>query len=360
MKEDIILEAKELSVVLGGHQVLQIPFLAVSSGEVLAVIGPNGAGKTTLLLSLALLLKLDKGKILYQGKEITDGERLRLRRKFAVVFQEPLLLSGSVWENVTLGMRLRGVEKETIRARADRWLESFDIAHLAKRQAKRLSGGEAKRVSLAQAFALQPEILFLDEPFVGLDTPTHQAIIDDFSRVLQREKVTTVMVMHDHDEVLALASRVAVMLNGSIRQVSSAQTVFSSPVDEEVASFIRAGNILFGTVISQNNGLAQVKVNEQLIEAVTDLACGTPVIIYLSYDAVTISVAARQPSSARNYFSGKIKRIMTNGQLAKIEIDCGFPLIAMVTRISVQELEMAQGKSVNASFKSTAIHLIKR
>ncbi len=157
------LEINNLSVVLGGQKVLEIPSLQVLSNEVLVAIGPNGAGKTTLLLSLALLLKPATGTISYWGQAIGDGTSiLKMRRRLAVVFQEPLLLNTAVEANVSLGLRLRGVSQGEVKARTKKWLERFGITALASRQAKTLSSGEAKRASLARAFALEPEILFLE------------------------------------------------------------------------------------------------------------------------------------------------------------------------------------------------------
>ena len=106
-------------------------------------------------------------------------------------------------------------------------MERFGIADLAKRQAKTLSGGEAKRVSLARAFVLEPEILFLDEPFAALDTPTHQSLVEDFDSVLQETQVTTVMVTHDHDEASLLGSRVAVQRSAASNRYSATGFFFS-------------------------------------------------------------------------------------------------------------------------------------
>ena len=190
-----VVEARDISVVYEGQRVLQVSSLQVFPNEVLLIIGPNGSGKTTLLLSLALLLKPTSGEILYGGIPARDGaSNLGLRRKNAMVFQEPLLLSGTVYDNVTLGLRLRKVPADEIKVRARKWMERFGILPLAKRQAGTLSSGEAKRTSLARAFVLQPEILFMDEPFGALDGPTHQALIEDFENVLRETKVTTVMI----------------------------------------------------------------------------------------------------------------------------------------------------------------------
>ncbi len=357
------LEAKDLSVILGGQKVLDVPSLRVHPNEVLMVIGPNGSGKTTLLLCLALLLKPAIGTIAYKGIPVTDSKHvLELRRRLAVVFQESLLLNSTVWDNVTLGLRLRGVRGNELRTRAQKWLNRFGIAHLAKRQARMLSGGEGKRVSLARAFVLQPEILFLDEPFNALDSPTRQALLEDFESVLRETKVTTVMVTHDRNEALVLADRVAVLMNGSISQLGAPDEVFGSPVDEEVASFVEAGNILHGTVSSQNNGLALIDIGGYQLQAVSDLATGSKVTAYLHYEDVTVSLPSAEPAptSARNQPRGSIVRTFPFGSQLKVTMNCGFTLAAVITRRSWEELGLEIGQEVIASFKASSAHLIPR
>ncbi len=241
----VILEGRDLVVVLGGQKVLDVPSFTVRKGEIMMIIGPNGSGKTTLLLTLALLLKPASGTVLYHGQPIAGTKTvLQQRRKLAVVFQEPLLLNNSVLDNVTLGLKLRGVPHEEIKPRAEKWLERFGILPLAKRQARLLSGGEAKRTSLARAFALQPEVLFLDEPFMALDSPTRQGLFDDFESVLRETKTTVLMVTHDRDEATILGDRVAVIIKGAVRQTGTPKGVFDAPVDGEVASFVKIRNVL--------------------------------------------------------------------------------------------------------------------
>ena len=357
------LEAKDLSVTHGDQKALDVPLLQVHPNEVLMVIGPNGSGKTTLLLSLALLLKPSTGAISYRGIPVMGSNQvLQLRRKLAVVFQESLLLNSSVWDNVTLGLRLRGVKDDEVRIRTEKWLERFSIAHLKKRQARLLSGGEAKRVSLARAFVLQPEVLFLDEPFAALDSPTRQSLLEDFESVLRETKTTTVMVTHDRNEALILGDRVAVLMNGSISQIGAPAEVFGSPVDEEVASFVEAGNILHGTITSQSNGLAVIDIEGLRLQAVSDLKAGSRVTIYLHYEDITINLPSTEPvsSSARNQFKGNITRIFPLGSQLKVTIDCGFNLAAIITRRSWDELGLELGQEVIASFKASSVHLIPR
>lgn len=350
-----------LVVSYGARKVLDVPSLDVLPGETLVIVGPNGSGKTTLLLCLALLQKPTTGIISYSGVPVTDSRQaLQLRRRLAVVFQEPLLLNNSVWDNVTLGMRLRGIERSEAGTRARNWLETFGVADLAKRQARTLSGGEAKRVSLARAFVLEPEVLYLDEPFAALDSPTRQSLIEDFERVLRETRVNTVMVTHDRNEALALADRVAVIISGKIRQLGTPGEVFNYPVDEEVAGFVEAGNILPGKVVSQDDGLTVIAVSGREIEAVSDLPPGTRVTVCLRHEDVTLSLpVAEMPStSARNRFTGRVTRVFPVGSQARVTLDCGFLLVVLITARSREGMGLGEGREVVASFKASSIHLI--
>ena len=355
-----VIEASGMEVVLGGQKVLDIPSLKVYPREALIVIGPNGSGKTTLLLSLALLLKPSAGVLSYKGIPVQNSSMLQLRRRLAVAFQESLLLNSSVLENVTLGLHLRGVKGREVNARAIKWLERFGVAPLAKRQARMLSGGEAKRVSLARAFVLEPEVLFLDEPFSALDSPTRQGLLEDFESVLRETKVTTVMVTHDRNEALVLADRVAVLMKGTISQLGTPEEVFGSPADEEVAGFVEAGNILHGVVDSQTDGLISINIKGQKIQAMAGLPAGSEATVFLNYEDVTISLPSPETirSSARNQLRGRITRIFPFGYQVKVTVDCGFPLAAVVTRLSGEELGLDEGREVVASFKATAVKVI--
>lgn len=230
-----ILEARDLAVERAGRVVVRAERLAIEEGEILAVLGPNGSGKTSLLLALATLLPL-RGELLHRGQAIADP--VAYRRRIGVAFQRPLLLDRSVVDNAALGLELRGVGSAERRARAIAALDRFGVAALAPRSAVSLSGGEAQRVSLARAFAVGPEILFLDEPFAALDPPTREALVADLARVLGDDGVTTVLVTHDRDEARSLADRVAMVIDGRVRQVDATDAVFESPADAEVARFL--------------------------------------------------------------------------------------------------------------------------
>jgi tungstate transport system ATP-binding protein len=223
-----VLEARDLRLVLKGRNIFAIDQFTLQSGEVMALVGPNGAGKSSLLLTLALLQTPTQGTILFKGQTVSRDNLFVLRRQMALVFQEALLLDTTVRRNITIALRIRGVLGHEAAVRTDRWLERFGILDLARRQARQLSGGEAQRASLARAFALEPEVLFLDEPFSSLDYPTRKVLLRDLGGVLQEMGMTAVFVTHDPTEIPYLATSVGVLHNGRIIKSGKVQEVLGT------------------------------------------------------------------------------------------------------------------------------------
>ena len=234
----VLVELHDLLINRGNHPALQLDHLAIQDGEVLAVVGPNGAGKSTLLLTLARLLKPERGEVLFNGQRAAAESDTVYRRRIALVMQDPLLFDTSVFENVASGLKFRGVAKEEIRRKVPLWLERLGVGHLSKRRAGQLSGGEAQRVSLARALVLEPQLLLLDEPFSALDPPTRSRLLDDLGVLLSETATTTVFVTHDLPEAEQLSGRMAVIVGNRLRQVGQAEMLFKSPADDEVARFL--------------------------------------------------------------------------------------------------------------------------
>lgn len=363
-----VLEVNNLQVKRGQSLVLDVPHLRVEPNEILALIGPNGAGKTTLLLTLAMLYPPTSGEVTFEGQKVgsetnpSGRSLLSLRRQMAVVFQEPLLFDTTVFGNVASGLKVRGVVRNELKDRVFSWLDQLGIAHLAKRSARTLSGGEAQRVNLARAFVLNPQILFMDEPFAALDPPTKERLIQDLEAIFQKTKITTLFVTHDRNEALRLGHRVGVMIKGRIMQLDSPTKVFSFPVDGEVAKFVGVENILTGQVTSQQNGLAQVDIMGTKIYIASNLYVGENLLVCLRPEDVTLTNldAVKTPSSARNRLLGVVVNIVPLGSLYKIALQCGFPLVALVTKQSLVELSLKEGRQVLACFKATAVHTLRK
>lgn len=233
-----MIQINDLLVQRNGLDVLRIGSLELQRGETLTVVGPNGAGKSTLLLALARLVRPSHGDIVYDGRSLKDWDELVYRRKISFVFQAPLLMDMTVEQNVALGLKFRGTPREETRARVSKWMKQLGVESLSKRRAGQLSGGEAQRVSLARALVLEPELLLLDEPFSALDPPTRAKLLDDLSALLKENQRTAVFVTHNLSEAAKLSHRIAVIVDGVLRQVGTARQIKSQPADETVAAFL--------------------------------------------------------------------------------------------------------------------------
>ncbi len=356
-----LLNIEELQVKRGGSLVLDIPVFSVETGEFLSLIGPNGTGKSTLLLTLACLIKPHHGCLSFHGRKIMDSKAVTdYRRQVSVVFQESLLFDTTVFENVASGLKIRGLSHKAREPIVEKCLDRFGITHLGSRSARKLSGGEAQRTSLARAFATDPEIIFLDEPFSSLDPPTREGLIVDLIRILKETKTTALMATHDQSEALRLSDRLAVMNGGKIIQIGPCAEVVNHPVNEFVASFIGVETLLNGTVTTCRNGVVTVDVSGRTIEAIGDIPPGASVTCCIRPEHVMLVKHLNQGvSSARNNIPAKIRSIQTMGLFYKIHLDCGFPIIAYLTRSSLEELCLDRENDVIASFKATAVHLIR-
>jgi len=235
---ETLLALRDIKVQHANRIVLQVPFLDVIKGDVLGILGPNGSGKTTLLRVMGLLLRPTEGTVCFGNEEVTRTNALVLRRRMASVFQKPLLLDTTVYDNIALGLNLRGLWRRDVESRVQAWLERLGIAGLSRRRAPSLSGGEAQRASLARAFVLEPDILLLDEPFSSLDQPTREVLMDDLKEIFKLTGITTVFVTHERQEALALSNRLGILSGSKILQVDATRQVFNCPGNEEVARIV--------------------------------------------------------------------------------------------------------------------------
>ncbi|OPZ63990.1 MAG: Spermidine/putrescine import ATP-binding protein PotA [Firmicutes bacterium ADurb.Bin506] len=240
-----MISIRDLKFKRGSRLVLDIPSLDIGKGEAVALIGPNGAGKSTLLQVMACLLPVDSGTLRVLGEDVTRASNpIAIRRRTAMVLQRPCLLSLSVFDNVALGLKIRGIPAPEIAPRVEEALQTFGISHLARRPARALSGGESQRVSLARAFALKPEILFLDEPFSALDLPTRTSLVREVAGAAHASGATTVFVTHDVTEIPFIAHRAIVIENGRITADGSLRQCIPPATRDALAAMLRSANWL--------------------------------------------------------------------------------------------------------------------
>jgi len=230
------LRLDDVSYRIDGQELIRNITLDFDAGAPTLVLGPNGAGKSLLLRLCHGLIRPSTGRVQWQGAAAQNPETLRFGQ--AMVFQKPVLLRRSVLANVIFPLHLRGLDKATQMAKAMAALERVGLAALADRPARVLSGGEQQRLALARAWALEPQILFLDEPAAALDpsaTRQVEAIIDSIGR----GGTKIVMTTHDLGQARRLAGEVIFLHRGAVAERTAADRFFDNPQSEAAAAFLR-------------------------------------------------------------------------------------------------------------------------
>jgi molybdate transport system ATP-binding protein len=338
--------------------------LNLAAGSTAIVFGPSGSGKTTLLRSIAGLERPERGFIQFRDDVWLDTAQSICQspafRKVGLLFQEYALFPHlTVRKNIEYG--LDHLSKPERRRVGDEMMRLFEITDLADRRPREISGGQAQRVALARAVAPQPRILLLDEPLAALDIPTRARLRTELRRLLEQIRIPSLVVTHDRTEAISLGHQIVVMAEGEVRQVGWVDEVFRHPTNAAVAGILGVETILRGVVINTEGGLARVQVGPSEICSVLqeELREREGVLVCIRAEEVTLQRDTHAIESARNHFAGTIESIESDGAVERISVDCGFRLVAIVTRNSREEMGLGIGASVTASVKASAIHLIR-
>ncbi len=338
--------------------------LDAAAGAATILFGPSGAGKTTVLRSLAGLEKPDSGHISFAGETWFDGGRRMClppqARRVGFLAQDYALFPHlTVAQNVGYG--LAGKSRAERREVTVRMLEFFEIADLAGRRPPQISGGQAQRVALARALAPSPRLLLLDEPLSALDVPTRSRVRTELRRHLERIQVPTLLVTHDRTEAVSLGRGIVVMVEGEVRQCGAVEEVFRRPAGALVAATVGVENVIQGKVTAEDDGILTVLAGAGRIHALRaeDLRVGDPVLACIRGEEVTLQQLPAGRDSARNHFRCEVTGIENEGSVDRVALDCGFPLVALITRKSREEMELRTGSVVIAAVKATGVHLVR-
>ncbi|WP_193178119.1 ABC transporter ATP-binding protein [Oricola nitratireducens] len=241
-----------------GFTAVQPTDLTIKAGEFFSILGPSGCGKTTILRMISGFLDPTTGSIAIGGEPMIGiGPN---HRPTALIFQSlalfPLM---SVWENVAFGLEARGVSKTARRKRAEELLDLVALSDQEDKKPGELSGGQRQRVAVARALAVEPAVLLLDEPLSALDLKLRQHMRAELKDIQRKTEVTFIYITHDQGEALAMSDRVAVMNEGAIDQVASAEDLYNHPNTPFAATFVGEQNVFSGKVKTVANGHAQVE-----------------------------------------------------------------------------------------------------
>jgi len=316
--------------------------MQVGLGEVVAVLGRNGSGKSTLLAAIAGLLRPDTGRIILDGRVLTDtaaGVQLPPhRRRIGLLAQEPLLFPHlSVLDNVAFGPRAAGIGKQQARAVAMRRLTEVDAAEFAQRRPRRLSGGQAQRIALARALAADPDLLLLDEPLSAVDVEFAPALRSLLRSVLADR--LAVIVTHQVIDALVLADRVVVLDGGRVVEQGPTREVLTRP-RSAFAARLAGLNLVSGTATAE--GL-RAEDGTDLIGATEFTVLGAPAVAVFTAAAVAVYVDPPK-GSPRNIIFDRVAALEPQGSLVRVRGGAG--LAADITPVAAVELGLHSGAEV--------------
>jgi ABC-type Fe3+/spermidine/putrescine transport system ATPase subunit len=332
-----------------GDFTLEIDAIELRAGEVLAVLGPNGAGKSTLLRSLAGLERPERGHV-----------ETHAAGPVAMVFQRPILLSGRVAWNVGLPLWGAGLGRAERRRRVEHALAHFGLASLAARRAGTLSGGEMRRVALAQAFVRAPAVLLLDEPFDDLDAGAQELLSLDLRAAIGKTRVAVALVTHDLRQAMLLADRIAVLLGGRLAQLGARAEVLRRPASAEVARLVGMANLLPGRVVERDaEGFTVVELpGEARLRAASALPVGASVLVGIRPEHVKLDIGRGDTGVIGK---GRVARALDDGVLVTAWISWGSCEVRTVA-ISGRGLgsTLAAGDVVSLAVRPQDVHLLAR
>jgi len=336
----------------------------LEGAPVTVLFGPSGSGKTTVLRALAGLDRPEAGSIAFGEERWFDAASgLHLppqARGVGLLFQEYALFPHlSVAANLAYG--LHRLPRPARQARVAELAGRFGIEGLLERRPAELSGGQRQRVALARALAPRPRLLLLDEPLSALDAPTREALRGELRHLLEQAGVPALVVTHDRVEALALGDRLAVLVDGAVRQVGPVHEVFSEPADVEVARVVGTENVFPARLVRREGGLVVVRAagGPELV-AVDPGGMEDEAYACLRAEEVVLEPPEGHVSSAQNRLSGVIGARRDEGPLARITVDCGVRLVALVTRASADRLGLVPGRPVVAVVKAPSVRVVPR
>jgi molybdopterin-binding protein len=349
-----MLELKNIIKIYPDFKLDDVSF-QVEDGDYFIILGPSGAGKTLILELLAGMFDPDEGSIIADGKDIT-GWKIQ-SRPFGLVFQDYAIFPHmNVRENIGYPVRFKGLGSKKYHAMIVEQAEAVEIGHLLGRRPGSLSGGELQRVALARTLIRKPRYLLLDEPLASLDVSLRQGL-RSLLKKLNTGGQTIIHVTHDYEEALVLANKVAVINKGKIIQMGLADEVFHQPGSEFVARFTGIKNYFPARLYREQDRQYGELENGQVLRLTTEEPEGKGFVLLRGED-IFISLNDL-PTSATNQLKGKIADISPSIFGFEVQVDTGTRFYARITRESLQNLALREGKEVWISFKASNVKFVR-
>lgn len=348
------IELKNISKKYNDFSLRNISF-KVETGEYHILLGRSGAGKSLILEIIAGFKKADSGKILINGKDITNKKIQN--RNVAIVFQDLAIFPHkTVRENIAYSLKRRK-KKSEIKKIVEKFAKEMNITDLLDKKPNSLSGGEKQRTVIARTLASKPDILLLDEPLSALDVQL-KSETRTLLKNLNRKGYTIIHITHDFDEAVRLADKVTIINKGNIIQSGTVKEVFDRPKSKFAANIAGINNFYKGELLEIPNSETKKFVihNDVSFFVLTKEKIGSGFLIIRSEDIILSDKFHN--SSARNNFKGIVTNISYASIGTEISINIGVKILALITETSLNKLNIKENEKIWVSFKASGIKFI--
>ncbi len=341
----MLYELSTLKKKFGDRVVLDISSLSLEARKVYALIGPNGAGKTTLLNHLAFLDQPTAGEIRFQNEAVAYDQRnlVQLRRQVVLVDQTPILFSGSVWKNVEFGLRVRGVPRKDRAIRISTALERVGMSGFAGADSHGLSGGEVKRVALARALVLEPEVLLCDEPTANVDQQNQEVILKILEHANSMQNTSVIFSTHYLSQSRRLAHQTVLLQNGAL-SFDSNENTFDVVITQE-----RAGYKCLCLDNTENQRLGEVETSRLEKGSARIRLIPSRIILHVSEDS--------RPNNIPSH-TGTVRKIAIENNAVRIIVDVGIELSVVMSIPRYREQPPLVGQQVGVEIPDKAVIVV--
>jgi len=333
--------------------------LSVEPGELLTLLGPSGCGKTTTLRMVAGFEQPDAGRIYIGDDDVTD--LMVYRRSIGFVFQNYALFPHlTVFENVAYGLRVRRLPEVTIRARVGQVLDLVGLPGYERRFPNQLSGGEQQRVAVARAVVVEPQLLLFDEPLSNLDAKLRVQMRAELSRLQRQLAITTVYVTHDQEEAMAISDRIAVMRQGTLAQVGSAEELYRAPRSAFVAQFIGRVNLVESRVLGESGGRVAVALWDASLSVSggDGYAVGQRLSLVLRPESLELVTESAKPVEGEVVVPGIVRSRTFLGEKVEYAVEAAGALLQVVAYDPTRRGVVEVGARVGVACDATAVRVL--
>jgi len=333
--------------------------LTVEPGELVTLLGPSGCGKTTTLRVVAGFEQPDEGRVYVGEQDVTD--LMVYRRSIGFVFQSYALFPHlTIFDNVAYGLRVRRLPAATIRARVGQVLELVGLPGYERRFPNQLSGGEQQRVAVARAVVVEPQLLLFDEPLSNLDAKLRVQMRAELSRLQRQLAITTVYVTHDQEEAMAISDRIAVMRQGVIAQVGTAEELYRTPRSAFVAQFIGRVNLVESRVLGASGGRVAVDLWGASLSVATDdvYAPGQRLFLVLRPESLTLVPESAKATEGEVVVPGVVRSRMYLGEKVEYAVEVAGTLLEALTYDPARRRLFDVGARVGVSCEAASVRAL--